>query len=158
MRPIPRHHRSSFRNTPGPRAIPRTLRPYLSPDSPRSKPGTLPPHRPRPAARPISKWDTLPNSSPSSSPAFKPATPSSTSAMPTRWSSSTELSPWSPAGPDTAPHALPDQPIDPFPGLEGGKEITLNPGDIARGTPLASPIGSSSPPGTTVTYLVFKQK
>ena len=58
----------------------------------------------------------------------------------------------------TTPHALPDQPNEiRSPGLEGGKEITLNPGDIAR-VPAGIPHWVKLAPGTTVTYLVFKQK
>jgi mannose-6-phosphate isomerase-like protein (cupin superfamily) len=43
------------------------------------------------------------------------------------------------------------------PALEGGKEITLHPGDIAR-VPAGIPHWVKLAPGTTVTYLVFKQK
>jgi hypothetical protein len=58
----------------------------------------------------------------------------------------------------TGPHVLPDQPNEiRASGLEGGQEVTLHPGDIARVLP-GVPHWVKLAPNTTVTYLVFKQK
>ena len=58
----------------------------------------------------------------------------------------------------TNPHALPDQPNEiRAASVEGGQEVTLHPGDIAR-VPANIPHWVKLAPNTTVTYLVFKQK
>jgi hypothetical protein len=59
----------------------------------------------------------------------------------------------------TMPHTLaPDQPTElRAPALDGGQEITLHPGDIAR-IPANIPHWVKLAPNSTVTYLVFKQK
>jgi hypothetical protein len=58
----------------------------------------------------------------------------------------------------TSPHEQPNQPTEiRAASIEGGQEITLHPGDIAR-VPANIPHWVKLAPNTTVTYLAFKQK
>jgi hypothetical protein len=58
----------------------------------------------------------------------------------------------------TGEHPLPGQPGETRgSGIEGGKEVTLHPGDIAH-IPAGIPHWVKIAPGTTTTYLVFKEK
>jgi hypothetical protein len=56
------------------------------------------------------------------------------------------------------PHTVPNQPGEiRGTGIEGGKETTLHAGDIAH-IPVNLPHWVKIPPGSTTTYLVFKEK
>ena len=58
----------------------------------------------------------------------------------------------------TGEHPLPNNPSElRGTGLEGGKEITLHPGDIAQ-IPAGLPHWVKLAPGAATTYLVFKEK
>jgi len=55
-------------------------------------------------------------------------------------------------------HTLPNQPDETRgPGITGGKEVTLHPGDTVH-IPAGVPHWAKVPPGATATYLVFKEK